>query len=247
MKHMLGIRMVEYFVFLLRGLTNFQLDTPPDLVEKHEQSKSVIEIMHLSYLTILTALFFHLEANKTAVGRLPKWLVPLSYRVDIVTRINQPYQPFGGTVVIDLRSERSTKRIVLNAHDLAIGKRRAVTLSDKNGNSVPVSSIQMDIKLSRLTVSLKRPLKVNVTYSMRVAFTSVLRNDNTGFYSSNYVDHNTTLTQWLAATQFEPNHAREAFPCFDDPIFRTPFKINLAHPYLYRALSNMPVQRTIRQ
>ncbi|XP_033168800.1 aminopeptidase N [Drosophila mauritiana] len=202
--------------------------------------------MHLSYLTILTALFFHLEANKTAVGRLPKWLVPLSYRVDIVTRINQPYQPFGGTVVIDLRSERSTKKIVLNSHDLAIGKRRAVTLSAKNGNSVPVSSIEMDIKLSRLTVSLKRPLKVNVTYSMRVAFTSVLRSDHTGFYSSNYVDHNTTLTQWLAATQFEPNHAREAFPCFDDPIFRTPFKINLAHPYLYRALSNMPVQRTIR-
>ncbi|XP_043661164.1 aminopeptidase Ey [Drosophila teissieri] len=202
--------------------------------------------MHLSYLAILTALFFRPQAHGGAVSRLPQWVVPLRYRVDIVTRINQPYQPFGGSVVIDLRTERSTNKIVLNAHDLAIGEQRAVSLSIKDGNSVPVSSIRMDIKLARLTVYVKRPLQINITYSLRVAFTGVLRGDNTGFYSSNYVDHNTTLTQWLAATQFEPNHAREAFPCFDDPIFRTPFKISLAHPHQYRALSNMPVQRTIR-
>ncbi|KAH8368213.1 hypothetical protein KR084_008558 [Drosophila pseudotakahashii] len=201
--------------------------------------------MRLGYLTLLTALIPRLE-GRTTINRLPRWVVPLRYRLDIVTRINQPYQPFGGTVVIDLRSERPTKSLVLNYRKLNIRKRRAVSLMAKGGKPVTVSHIQLDAKLCRLTVHLKSPLAVNTTYTLKISFTSVLRSDNTGFYSSSYVDHNTTLAQWLAATQFEPIHAREAFPCFDDPIFRTPFGINLAHPHEYRALSNMPVKRTIR-
>uniref|UniRef100_A0A6P4F3G2 Aminopeptidase n=1 Tax=Drosophila rhopaloa TaxID=1041015 RepID=A0A6P4F3G2_DRORH len=200
--------------------------------------------MHLGYLAILSTLA--LLQGRSTESRLPRWVVPLQYRLDIVTRINQPYQPFGGTATIELRSERATKSLVLNSRGLEIGKRRVVTLVAKGGKGVTITKILLDNKSSRVTVYLKNALTINTTYQLKVDFTSVLRRDNTGFYSSSYVDHNTTLAQWMAATQFEPNHAREAFPCFDDPIFRTPFKINLAHPHQYRALSNMPVRRTIR-
>ncbi|XP_017119393.1 aminopeptidase N [Drosophila elegans] len=201
--------------------------------------------MHLNYLAILTILRL-LQGRCKVENRLPRWVVPLRYRLDIVTRINQPYQPFGGTATIELRSEQATKSLVLNSRDLEIGKRRATTLAVKGGKAVPAARVELNTKLNRLTVHLTSALKINTTYVLKMDFTSVLRRDNTGFYSSSYVDHNTTLTQWLAATQFEPNHARAAFPCFDDPIFRTPFTINLAHPHQYRALSNMPVRRTIR-
>ncbi|XP_016951841.1 thyrotropin-releasing hormone-degrading ectoenzyme isoform X3 [Drosophila biarmipes] len=203
--------------------------------------------MHWGYLAVLTALFPPVEGlSDVSRSRLARWVVPLRYRLDIVTRINQPYQPFGGTVVIELRSERPTKKLVLNSRDLEIRKKKGVSLLAKGGKPVAVSHFRLNAPLSRLSVYLKSALTVNATYSLKISYTSVLRNDNNGFYGSSYVDQNTTLAQWLAATQFEPNHAREAFPCFDDPIFRTPFEINLAHPHEYRALSNMPVKRTIR-
>ncbi|XP_065223353.1 glutamyl aminopeptidase-like isoform X2 [Planococcus citri] len=46
-------------------------------------------------------------------------------------------------------------------------------------------------------------------------------------------------------TQFEPNHAREAFPCFDDPRFRSSFTIYIAR--LKKdglSFSNMPIHDT---
>ncbi|XP_017045746.1 aminopeptidase N isoform X2 [Drosophila ficusphila] len=214
-------------------------------MSKQTPRKPIFEVMLLSHLAILTAWLSLLE-GRTAVARLPRWLVPLRYRVDILTRINQPYQPFGGVVAIDFRSEKATKVLALNARGLEIGMGKSVTVGPKGEEAAKVNRLEMNDKLSRVTVHLKSALKVNVTYVLKMTFTSVLRHDNTGFYSNTYMDDNTTLAQWFAATQFEPHYARDAFPCFDDPIFRTPFAINLAHPNQYRALSNMPVKRTIR-
>jgi aminopeptidase N len=46
--------------------------------------------------------------------------------------------------------------------------------------------------------------------------------------------------RWLASTTFEPNEARRAFPCFDEPGFKARFQVNLASRDDVVALSNMP-------
>lgn len=49
----------------------------------------------------------------------------------------------------------------------------------------------------------------------------------------------------MATTQFEATDARAAFPCFDEPEFKSKFIVTLVHQKEYKALSNMPVERVV--
>lgn len=51
--------------------------------------------------------------------------------------------------------------------------------------------------------------------------------------------------RWIVATQFRTTQARSAFPCYDEPNFRTPFNISIKVKENEIALSNMPVLDTI--
>ncbi|XP_017088041.2 aminopeptidase Q [Drosophila bipectinata] len=171
--------------------------------------------------------------------RLPTWVVPTQYTLDILVRVDQPYQPFEGAVSIQMQVEKPVKRFQLNSLGLEV-KIMGVKLTLKSPvRRVPIESVQFNEKAGQMTITAQVVLSANATYVLSVSFNSVLRKDNVGLFSSSYVDQNTTLTQWMAATYFEPIFARQAFPCFDNPMFRTPFTIRVGHPAQFRALSNM--------
>jgi len=50
------------------------------------------------------------------------------------------------------------------------------------------------------------------------------------------------LWRYLATTKFQPTDARTAFPCFDEPTFKSTFRTTLIHRPSYTALSNMPAE-----
>lgn len=76
-------------------------------------------------------------------------------------------------------------------------------------------------------------------HQIEIKFKSLKMSEMTyGFYGSSYKEG--TDTHKLASSKFQPTFARLAFPCFDEPQFKTSFTVQLVHPRTgYIALSNM--------
>jgi hypothetical protein len=50
------------------------------------------------------------------------------------------------------------------------------------------------------------------------------------------------LIRYLAVTQFQDNHARKAFICYDEPRHKATFDLTIRHDKSYNVLSNMPAK-----
>ena len=68
-----------------------------------------------------------------------------------------------------------------------------------------------------------------------------------GFYKSVYTNGRGEKVP-IATSKFQPTYARRAFPCFDEPSFKSTFTVTLVRPTDgYIALSNMPVKQEFQQ
>ena len=66
-------------------------------------------------------------------------------------------------------------------------------------------------------------------YSLSMKFKGRLDRGILGFYRSTYVDDKGNSHK-IATSKFQPTHARKAFPCFDEPSFKSTFKTTLVKP-----------------
>jgi len=51
---------------------------------------------------------------------------------------------------------------------------------------------------------------------------------------------------WLGVTQFESTGARRAFPCLDEPLYKSRFTLHIAKEPLRDVTANMPVAASNR-
>lgn len=83
------------------------------------------------------------------------------------------------------------------------------------------------------------------SYQISMSFSGSLKTGIVGFYYSDYTDEE-GVQRGLATTKFEPTYARRAFPCFDEPTFKSTYTITIVRPSeRYIALSNMPVKNEV--
>lgn len=163
--------------------------------------------------------------------RLPASVQPLQYNISLHPNLTS--MTFQGNVSILVEVLQETKKIVLHSSDMNITK---ATFDSKDVKILEYKPWQ------QIAIKFTEDLQKG-KYVLNFVYKANLSSRYDGFYISSYADTNGTK-RVLAATQFEPLAARKAFPCFDEPAFKSTFLIRMTREPEYTSLSNMPKAKT---
>ncbi|MBC7459372.1 M1 family metallopeptidase [Candidatus Saccharibacteria bacterium] len=159
------------------------------------------------------------------VTRLINTFVPEHYQLSV--RHDRIGRTFGGIVTINGASIIGATAVVLHAKDLEI---TSATFDGK--------SAQWELDDQELTIT--HPDLTEGNHVIVVAFDGKITDGMNGLYPC-YYEHNGVKKE-LLATQFESHHAREVFPCIDEPEAKATFDVTLTTEKNVVVLGNMPVK-----
>ncbi|XP_019372745.1 PREDICTED: leucyl-cystinyl aminopeptidase [Gavialis gangeticus] len=171
--------------------------------------------------------------------RLPSNIVPLRY--SLFLQPNLTTMKCVGSVQITVNVIQVTWNIILHSSGLNITK--ATLNLEGRSQGKPVEVLEYP-KHNQIAVVAPETLLVGQNYILSLDYSSNLSDTYYGFYRISYKDEHSEK-RWLAATQFEPLAARSAFPCFDEPAFKSTFLITIRRDEQHSTLSNMPKNTTV--
>ena len=164
-------------------------------------------------------------------GRLADTVTPQRYALEL--RIDPSQPRFSGTTSIQVVVPRPTSYVVLHARDMHVA--RAVARS--GGVEIPASTALRvahgGVLPEELVLTFAQPLAAG-TAVLELAYDAPFAADLAGLYRVQEGG------AWYAYTQFEATDARRAFPCFDEPGFKTAYDLTIAAPRGTIALGNAP-------
>ncbi|MDB4972709.1 MAG: Membrane alanine aminopeptidase [Myxococcaceae bacterium] len=174
------------------------------------------------------------DAEVPPAGRLPADTRPESYRIQL--EVDPDKAGYRGTVSIDVTLDRPRESIWLHSR----GPRVEQATLQREGAGPLRGRLERvgDSGLSALRLGQPvGPGRVTITLEFEADFGTHL----TGLYKA------AAGGASYAFTQFEPVSAREAFPCFDEPRFKTPFTLSLRVQKQHAAIANTRVasERTL--
>lgn len=160
------------------------------------------------------------------VSRLIQQFIPDHYALSLT--LNREGRVFKGQVTISGESTGNTGSIIVHAKDLSV---ESATVDGKNAD---VSAGEND------ELSIIHPDIITGKHVVVIAFSGKITDAMHGLYPC-YYEHNGVKKE-LLATQFESHHAREVFPCVDEPQAKATFDVTLMTEQDITVLGNMPVR-----
>ncbi len=169
-----------------------------------------------------------LNAEIFPTGQLPDDVVPKSYKLQL--KIDPKQDSFSGTAQIELQIEKPLRFFWMHGNHLTVS---SVILKTQAGKSLAASYEQVSVDG---VVKITLPVEVAAQKATLILhYKAKLSNGLSGLYK---VVVNKTA---YAFTQFEPIAARECFPGFDEPRFKTPFHVSLIVQSKEAAIANTPI------
>lgn len=145
-----------------------------------------------------------------------------------------------GQITIDFVIERETNFIVLHVQDLNITEKAIIT---PKGYALRITRMLEFPPRQQLYLEIKDKFRKKVNYTLNLRWNAKLSTVPEGFFVDSYEGRDGSRT-YLAAAVFGPGGARRAFPCFDEPHLRAPFRISIFRDRFHLGLSNSIVHST---
>ncbi|GAB1859250.1 Aminopeptidase [Camponotus japonicus] len=177
------------------------------------------------------------KSHKMAyLERLSDQVLPLEYTLKIMPILEEKNFTMIGIAQIQFYTKIPTKHIRFHARKLLI---QNITVKKYSSNSSKLINkyIVTDEK-DFIDLYFLQLLIAGETYVLHVKYTIPLHEVPMGFFRSSYIDRDTNETRWIAVSNFSPDYARTAYPCFDEPWIKTPFRISIARKSNMRSHSN---------
>ncbi|HSX17617.1 MAG TPA: M1 family metallopeptidase [Patescibacteria group bacterium] len=150
-----------------------------------------------------------------------------------------------GTVTVNGQKKgRPSQRFTLHQNGLTVTSATVVKHDKKGDQEITVSRINHQRKLNEVRLHSEQLLYPG-SYTITLQYKGVIDDSIHGIYLCNYdLDGERKA---LVATDLESHHAREVFPCVDEPEAKATFQLTLASPLDETALSNTPAASQIEQ
>jgi aminopeptidase N len=161
------------------------------------------------------------------VSRLIEQFIPEHYQLSL--DLNRQGRTFSGTITMNGTSITDGGEIIVHAKDLTI---ESVTLDGKEAQFALGENDELTVR---------HPDIHQGRHIVVFAFSGTITDAMHGLYPC-YFEHDGVKKE-LLATQFESHHAREVFPCIDEPEAKATFDVILTTEQDITVLGNMPVLR----
>ena len=157
---------------------------------------------------------------------------------------------YSGTVDIRAELTAASKSIVIHATQIKLKDAQVLI------GGCPIAtctSFNYDDKAQIVELTLDNEVPTTKEVTISISFDGIIGSSLTGFYRAKYssvatpaasVSRDNDGLYHMLATQFQPNFARKAFPCFDVPNLKATFDFSIEIPSDQVALGNMPVKTT---
>lgn len=169
------------------------------------------------------------DADATPPARLRDDVVPRAYRLTL--ELDPTQAGYRGTIEIDVALARPQRTIWLHAGS-------AIAIDAATVGTTALAVTRDDSREPLLGVTAPTPLVGAVT--LRFEFSAPFATD-AGLMAQ------ASGGQTFIYSDFEPADARSAFPCFDEPRWRTPWTVTVRAPDGLTAIANMPETAATRE
>jgi aminopeptidase N len=164
-----------------------------------------------------------------SVSRLITQFVPDKYQLSLT--LDRPGRTFSGIVTIHGTSPEASDTIVVHAKELLVA---SVTIDGKAAEFSMGSNDELAVS---------HPDIIAGNHIVVIEFSGTITDAMHGLYPC-YYEHE-GIKKELLATQFESHHAREVFPCIDEPEAKAIFEVTLTTEQDVTVLGNMPINRQV--
>ena len=162
-------------------------------------------------------------------------------RYELYLEPDRENMSFRGRVKINGKKVgRPSQRLTLHQNGLKIKSVKLTKLDKKSGEqAIEVIRINTQKSFDELRLHTAEQLFPG-EYGLEIEFSGQITEPMHGIYPCNFKLNG--QDKQLIATQFESHHAREAFPCVDEPEAKAVFSLTLKTPADETVIANTPVQ-----